>query len=82
MRRKIGEAERVELLKRYRESGQRQKDFCLTAGISVSFLQKCLRAENPKGKFVEVQPSRSQPEPQIEIAFRDGTILRVSCVSR
>ena len=82
MTRKIEGSVRDELLSRYRESGQRQKDFCESVGISVTSLQKWLRAEKPAGQLVEVPALRPRVEPRIEVEFSDGTILRVSGVSR
>ena len=81
-KRKICDEERIDLLTRYRESGQRQKEFCQSAGISLTSLQKWLRAENPAKKFLEVSAPKCRVEPRIEIEFSDGTILRVSGVSR
>ena len=70
------------LVERWLASGERQVDFCMRHGISVSVLCYWLKKYRLKndpfqesGGFVQVQVSRA-PDRQIEICYPNGVTIR------
>jgi hypothetical protein len=64
-----------ELIATYRQSGQKQREFCLERGIGVSTLQNYLRRERSNGEAkerlleVDVVPKAGYPKLIVEHGF-------------
>lgn len=78
-------AEIAEIIATYRQSGQRQREFCLQRGIGVSTLQNYLRRERsngqPKQRLLEVEvapTSRAGSESKaLEVIVANGYRIAV-----
>jgi transposase-like protein len=70
------EQEKKEILERYHASGQTQRAFSESEGISESVLSKWLNRNSPtkRSSFIEV-PIASRTE--VEIRFPDGNVVTV-----
>ena len=75
-RRKWSDLERAELVRDYQSSGMKQREFCVSRGISVSGLQKSLNQQRePESKFIELPSASSRTT--LEVCFSDGTTVRL-----
>jgi hypothetical protein len=79
--------ERAELIASYRQSGQRQREFCQQRGIGLSTLQNYLRGERTKGqqrrrRLLEVEvvakaSTAARETPELELIAPNGYRIAV-----